>query len=549
MSLTQAQVETAFTVKKTFDFTTGVLTLADVTNWASLGINLKGSNFPLNTDELKVNFKIADPTGNTVFQSAGYSTNDYTTATWNETQSIPYSSTYSLPTDINGNYLNGTYSIVFKFQLITSGGTLTCEVNYSQNVCSCQTLCGGNKTISIETIVDYSTAIITATDKTNYGDYFAITRQNTIYPPPSTGYASQTTSAAANVYVNNLPTKRVVTGTWSAKIVSDVQYAVTADTFVVCRFEGSKEFDVTADQICKMLCVMANWRMSFYTKEKGKKNTADIERAFALANADFNLGVNAVRCGKDPSAYFANIYVLLGIDPNCDCGCDSVVGTPIIPTSVINGTDGRTAEFRVSGTIFQWKYEDEGGWTNLFDFSTLATQGANGENGTTVLFNEPAVAQSTVIQNGTTSAEDLFSENLPANTFQSDGDIVEVEYQMSISAGVAISTISFGGTVTLFQAPLSNQIDLDVRGTQFISGKLTYSKYNSNSVLVQHKFTNGLYGIGLTFGEMVFSNVVNMTVTGLDFTSTIPIVLSTTANTIGGVSVPYFIVTSKKIAQ
>ncbi len=111
MSLTQAQVETAFTVKKTFNFITGVLTLADVTDWATLGVNLKGSNFPANTNELKVNFKITDPTGNTVFESAGYSTNDYTTATWNETQIIPYSTTYSLPTDINGVYLNGTYSI------------------------------------------------------------------------------------------------------------------------------------------------------------------------------------------------------------------------------------------------------------------------------------------------------------------------------------------------------------------------------------------------------------------------------------------------------
>lgn len=537
---TAAQIQSVIVVSKQFDLTTGNLALTDISNYA-------GALTLASPYRIYGLFQVIDPNGTVVYINSGYVLDDFSSPDVNITAS-DFTKVITIPTATGGGYLFGTYTVNYKVQVIEDFGTTNLPTNIVTKLDSgvlCQPF-PDECTSTFE--YNCNTAIIKNTDTTSYGAYSSITRVHSLIPPPLSNQPTQTGNQTVLVYNSGVP----YTGTWSWLIESTLTYAVGNNTNIIVEVTGEGEQVVVCDtNFCKLLCVVLKYRTEFLKKLSARAATQQDWNNYNFVWDDYVAAYQAQLCGKEASQiqkYIDNIYNIIGIEDGCDCGCDGETPTPILATTIINGqdgadgTDGISPLLQVSGGFIQVSYDNGVTWANLLDITAIV-----GQNGTTVLFNEPAETQTTVIQNATTSAEDLFSQNLPANTFEADGDIVEVEYQMSITAGSATATISFGGTVTLFQAPLTNQIQLDIRGTQFISGKLTYSKYNSNSVLVQHKFTNGLFGIGLTFGNEVFSNVVNMTVTGLNFLSTIPIVLSTTATNIGAVSVPYFIVSVKKI--
>lgn len=537
---TAAQIQSVIVVSKQFDLTTGNLTLTDSSNYA-------GALTLASPYRIYGLFQVIDPNGTVVYINSGYVLDDFSSPDTNITAS-DFTKVITIPTATGGGYLFGTYTINYKVQVIEDFGTTNLPTNIVTKLDSgnlCQPF-PDECTSTFE--FNCNTAIIKNTDTTAYGAYASITRVHSLIPPPLSNQPTQTGNQTVLVYNSGVP----YTGTWSWLIESTLTYAVGNNTTIIVEVTGEGEQKVVCDtNFCKLLCVLLKYRTEFLKKAAARALTQQDWNNYNFVWDDYVAAYQAQLCGKDASQiqkYIDNIYNIIGIEDGCDCGCDGETPTPILATTIINGadgtdgTDGISPLLQVSGNYIQVSYDNGVTWSNLLDFGAIV-----GQNGTTVLFNEPAVAQATVIQNTTTASEDLFSESLPANTFEADGDIVEVEYQMSITAGSATATISFGGTVTLFQAPLTNQIALDIRSTQFISGKLTYSKYNSNSVLVQHKFTSGLFGLGLTFGDTVFSNTVNMTVTGLNFLSTIPIVLNTTATNIGAVSVPYFIVSVKKI--
>jgi hypothetical protein len=549
---TAAQIQSVIVVSKQFDLTTGNLTLTDISNYA-------GALTLASPYRIYGLFQVIDPNGTVVYINSGYVLDDFSSPDV-DINASDFTKVITIPTATGGGYLFGTYTVNYKVQVIEDFGTTNLPTNIVTKLDS-GNLCQPFPSECTSTFeFNCNTAIIKNTDTTAYGAYSSLTRVHSLIPPPLSNQPTQTGNQTVLVYNSGIP----YTGTWSWLIESTLTYAVGNNTTIIVEVTGEGEQVVVCDtNFCKLLCVLLKYRGQFLKKLAARAVTQQEWNDYNFVWDEYAAAYQAQLCGKSSSQiqqYIDKIYEVIGIDDACDCGCDGETPTPILATTIINGadgadgTDGISPLLQVSGGYIQVSYDNGVTWTNLLDINAIV-----GQNGTTVLFNEPAVAQTTVIQNATTASEDLFTESLPANTFQSDGDIVEVEYQISISAGTAIATISFGGVVTLppFEKnpPFpNNRLELDVRSTQFVSGKLTYSKYNSNSVLVQHKFTSGIYATfssvsTFTIGDVVFSNVENMTVTGLNFASTIPIVLNCTASNIGAVSVPYFIVTSKKIGN
>jgi len=414
MPITSAVLSSILRVKKEFNLETGDLDLTQLSDFAGYGI--------IAPDTAKTLLKVIDPLGATLYINAGFDTDDYTSPDFTL---VTTTKALTMPTDVNGDYLTGVYTIYMKCQVVDDSTTVVGSATTTSNVCDCAV------TVSIELEADYATAVLTSTDTTNYGAYSSISRTHTIYPPPVSGLASQTTSATTNVYSN------IVTTTWSSKIVTDITYLYANDTYVTCEVEGSAEINVEADTLCKTLCLLKKFRTDFYSKY-GKKNTADMEEAYQLAVNEFALAMQASRCGQNIDTYINKIYEITGLDPDCDCGCSGSFPTPVVPTSIINGTDGTdgvTPQFQNTGTWIQVSYDEGLTWNNLFSLASVTgAAGANGTNGTdgadgvAVLHNDLTASITT-----TDILQKLKTFSMTAGQLANDGDMIEVRVKFSVS--------------------------------------------------------------------------------------------------------------------
>lgn len=468
MPITSAQLSSALRVKKEFNLVNGDLDLTDLTNFAGLNII-----FP-NTWATLV--KIVDPTGAVVYQNAGFDTDNYNSPDFdNNTNTLAE----SIPTDVLGNYITGTYTIDLKCQVIQGDDTIYGSATTTSFVCGCTTV------VSINVDVDYATAVITTTDTTNYGAHVSLTRSHTIYPPPISGLPSQTTSATTNVYTN------IVTTTWSVQIESTIVTLKANDTYTTCEVSGSKEFLVEADTLCKTLCVLKTYRADLF-KKFGKVNTAEMERAWSLAMDEYVLAIQATRCGRPQSevqGYIDKAYAILGLDPTCDCGCSANDNpTPVVPTSIINGedgTDGVTPLFQNTGTWIQVSYNNGSTWSNLFSLASVTgatgaagANGLDGASGAIVLHND--ITNSTTVTN---SLELLANKTyqLPAGTLSNNGDILKIRARFTTSAETGANIkecyVYLGGSaVSIFSAFTRNQtlseIEMYITRTNPTEGKI-----------------------------------------------------------------------------
>ena len=410
MPITPSQLSSILRVKKEFNLVTGDLTLTDLTDFAGYGV--------IAPDTAKTLLKIVTPTGSVLYQNAGYDTDNYSSPDFTL---VTTTYTDTLPTDVNGDYLTGTYTVYMKCQVVDNSVTVEGSATSTAAVCGCSV------TVSIDLSVDYATALLTSVDTTNYGPYVSLTRVHTIYPPPISGLPSQTTSATTNVYSN------IVTTTWSSKVASTIVYLYANDTYVTCYAEGSKEILVEPDTLCATLCIIKKFRADFYSKF-GKKCSDDMEAAYNLACDEFALAMQAARCGQDITPYVNKIYEITGIDPNCDCGCSgSDYPTPVVPTSIINGTDGTdgvTPQFQNTGTWIQVSYNNGSTWNNLFSLASVTgatgpqgPAGTNGTNGVSVLENSYTPH--------TTTSHDIWqgieTYKLLAETVESNNDYLIIE--------------------------------------------------------------------------------------------------------------------------
>ena len=491
MPVTSAQIDSALRIKKEFNLITGAGTLTDLSNWSGIGV--------ISPDTAKVLLWIVTPTGSTLYKNAGYDTDTYTSPDFTLVDSTH---TFTIPQDVNGDYITGTYVVYAKAQVVDGGDTVYGSATSTAEVCNC------TATIGINIDVDYATAVLTSTDTTSYGAYSSLTRTHTIFPPPISGLPDQTTNATTNVYSN------IVTTTWSVEISSDVTYLKANDTYTTCRLVGSKEVVVEADTLCNTLCLIKKFRTDFYSKY-GKKCVDDMEKAYNLAMDEFYLAFMATRCGRPQSevqTYINKIYEITGLDPNCDCGCNAgEYPTPVVPTSIINGvdgTDGVTPEFQNTGTWIQVSYDEGNTWENLFSLASVTgAAGANGTNGTDGA-DGVAVLENDLTSDTTSNAgvETLKTYQLAAGQLASDGDMIEIRARFTVANKNAGTTTGdcyvFLGATQLTVSNILASVEgayhvIRVSRTAAATGKADFK------VAVMSKY-------GSYYGENVFANLISV---------------------------------------
>ena len=505
MPITSAQLSSILRVKKEFNLVNGDLDLTDLSNFAGAGV------ISPNTWDTLV--KIVAPTGAVVYQNAGFDTDVYTSPDFDNSED---ELAESIPTDVLGNYITGTYTIYLKCKVVQGADTIYGSATTTSFVCDCNTV------VSIDVDVDYATAVATTTDTTNYGAYHSLTRSHTIYPPPISGLPSQTTSATTNVYSN------IVTTTWSVQIESTIVTLKANDTYITCEVSGSKEFLVEADTLCKTLCVLKTYRADLF-KKFGKVNTVEMERAWSLAMDEYVLAIQATRCGRPQSevqGYIDKAYAILGIDPSCDCGCSASDNpTPVVPTSIVNGTDGTdgvTPEFQNTGTWIQVSYDEGSTWVNLFSLASVTgatgaagAAGANGLDGVTVLHNI-FPNTSTIGTGWETLPQGTYT--LPLATLTTDGDevVAKVAFTTPREAGLGTKEVrlSFNGN------PLNVTIPFALFNT-FTRGEiyLRFVRTSNTTAKVELKYSTYIIGSGGQDFYNTYNQALN-TIGSLDFTTT-----------------------------
>jgi len=505
MPITSAQLSSILRVKKEFNLVNGDLDLTDISNFAGSGVI-----FP-NTWATLV--KIVDPTGAVVYQNAGFDTDVYTSPDFNNATTTLDD---AIPTDVLGNYITGTYTIDLKCKVVQGADTIYGSATTTSFVCDCTTV------VSIDVDVDYATAVATTTDTTNYGAYFSLTRSHTIYPPPISGLPSQTTSATTNVYSN------IVTTTWSVQIESTIVTLKANDTYITCEVSGSKEFLVEADTLCKTLCVLKTYRADLF-KKFGKVNTVEMERAWSLAMDEYVLAIQATRCGRPQSevnGYIDKAYAILGLDPTCDCGCSASDNpTPVVPTSIVNGTDGTdgvTPTFQNTGTWIQVSYDNGSTWINLFSLASVTgatgatgAAGADGADGVAVLYNE-FPNSSTIGTGWETLVGGTYT--LPLATLTTNGDelVLKVAFTTPREAGLGTKEVrlSFDGN------PLNVSVPLALFGN-LTRGEIAvrFVRTSNTTAKVELKYSSFVSATGGANLYQVFNQTLN-TIGSLNFTTT-----------------------------
>lgn len=435
---TQAQIEAALAIQGTYSLISGAASFTDVTNYAGLGI--------ATPDTVKILLYIQDSTGALFYKNAGYDTATFTSP---DLEPLLGTDTYSytLPTDITGAYLQGQYTVNMKVQVVEGGVTVNAFKALYQNITA---TCNGI-TVSVAPNVTYNTAIVSVTDNTNYKGYTALTNTLTLYPPPPSGQASQNMVASgspATLIYQPSPGTYPYTGVWTWTLVSDVTYNdATTGAATTCRLTAQGSFNVVQSQLCKVYCVLKQYRGEVLQHLAQKQTYAQLELDnLVRAEGEYMLAWAASLCGKPQTeidVYITNIYALINKSPDCACGCDDGTSQPLVPTSIINGIDGTDGSVIYNGsgapagglgvvgdyyidTATGDLYEKTGASTWTFLMSIIGPTGATGAagaagaagaDGVAVLYNE-FPAQATTV-NG--SWETLETYTVPAAQLDSNG--------------------------------------------------------------------------------------------------------------------------------
>jgi len=240
-----------------------------------------------------------------------------------------------------------------------------------------------------------------------------------------------------------------------------------------------------------------------------------MEKAYNLAMDEFYLAFMATRCGRPQSeiqGYINKIYEITGLDPDCDCGCNAgEYPTPVVPTSIINGTDGTdgvTPEFQNTGTWIQVSYDSGNTWNNLFSLASVTgAAGANGTNGTNGA-DGVAVLENDLTSDTTTNAgvETLKTYQLSAGQLASDGDMIEIRARFTVANKNSGTTTGdcyvFLGATQLTLSNILASVEgayhvIRVSRTAATTGKADFK------VAVMSKF-------GSYYGENVFANLISV---------------------------------------
>lgn len=537
----------------------------DITDWAGLGYTTGAG------DVVKGIFKVIDPVGQVIYENSGYASDVFSSQDWDLTDLV--APQFNLLTYTGTDTpVYGDYIFLWKVQVTPNGlGAFVVEKEFIVGLSNQL-----SPTLSLEDAYDCDYATFTSTDTTTYGapagyTIQSITKTHVTRPPlvskKSDGVTAQpTVTSSSTTNLLAAPNNPLWTGAYSSSIAAIITYKSGNNYTIVNCPAVEKDTTVVCDtSLCKLFCYLKK----LYTKYfdfLAVGNTVEANMALSKWQKGSDIFVmiwKATTCSTgDVESLTKKFYDVTGFTAGCDCGCDDDMPAPVIPTNVINGTDGTdglTAEFRVTGTLFQWRYTTGGGWTTLFDFSTISglngtsfLQGSGvpssglGENGDSYLDidtddlylktagswavtgnikgSSGAVVLHNDISNSATtgtSLQTLKTYTIPANQLTTDGDYLIVRARFSTSTATTISS--------------TKAVGIYFNGSAVISGTFTASNIDvfeyevwinrfSNTVVKIKASSAAAYAIlpivaGSTLGGFATTAGLNLTTTTYDITA------------------------------
>lgn len=551
MAITQQQLENTLNLKGVFSLINGAATLTDSSVWSSLGVT-----------SAKILLQINDPTGDLVYQNAGYFTANYGAPDLDVFASVPTFS-FTLPQDINGAYLQGTYTINIAIQIISAFGTQTFSDTVYENVSSC---CNG-VVANVTPVINYLNAQVTVVDNTNYGNFISVANTITLYPDPTAGQAAQTATGSGTPYtlIWQPPMgQKTYTGNWKWTLSSVLTYIdQTTQAQTTCLVTGSGVFEVNQNPICKVLCFINKYVAQVQLQQANSTiNAALMERQLIQAQGYFALLLGMNDCGKNGEAYVNMIYRLIGVlnpnDGDC-CGCGGTNVTPLIPSQSINGSDGTDglsflqgvgapgSGLGVVGDSYLnstnddlYKKTGSSTWT-----LTGNLQGAQGVSGAIVLHND--ISNSATLG---TALEILKTYTLPLNTLSTDGSFLKIRAEFTTSTANASPSTKLVGLYfngNSIADAFEPYIIFNGQGRKIIL-EATVNRF-SNTVLKNEQYFDLLYGF-LVGSQSSIQPVINQgifSMAGLNLTTTVyDITAKANGEVIGDITCTLFTVTYYK---
>lgn len=318
-----ALVSTDFQATWQFASTLKSFSFKDIADYNAQGVGL---------NEITGVIKVVDPANNTHYNNTNFSDPDI-----DPDVSLTSVKTILLPTDANGNVLQGTYTITYTVR--GSSGTISPAVDVSKTIT--HVLAYTSPTVKLTLTANCLKPLMQSVDGTNYLSGTTtptITRAHKIIYPEALGKTS-VTGVAATLETNVFFTVKDSVLTHSSSLTSTLSYNFATNVFVTDSISGSKFVDVACDgELCDIYCcVKAEWDR--YNDNKG---TNKIKAEGHLANFHQMTGLmelirTALECGKDTDiSTFTQRIQDIG---NCESGCGCDDGTPILVTGLGGGVN------------------------------------------------------------------------------------------------------------------------------------------------------------------------------------------------------------------
>lgn len=305
-----------FTTK--FDFQSSsvqTFDLNDITNYAGEGIALVN---------VKGNFKIEGPAG-PIYENTNFGSPDIV-----GNVSLEFN-TISIPNDVDGNPIIGTYTITYT--VLIGGGTEPGTYTKINTYSYCSNYIAPTVALTLEANCDCAT--VTSTDVTTYaiaGVNPTITRTHKLFYPANLELTNLTGSGVIiqAVYPD------VYTGTYTGKVTSTVVYTFPDNLIIQWTITGSDEIqnDCTLSQ-CTIYCGMKKLTDLFYQYQ----SIANFAQAQVVFNQLMQIEIlmtnwiNARECGKpaDAAIWIQKIMDIGNFDENCGCGNNTTEPIQVIP--------------------------------------------------------------------------------------------------------------------------------------------------------------------------------------------------------------------------
>lgn len=307
------------TGKIVIDVINSSIKVYDTTDWAADGINI-----PPDTASIFLKVQCVSASGTvTIYDNLSGGTADIIvgTDTYKEVAT-------SIPTGPDGDVLQGEWVVTMQAEVNAASRTeLETIFSYVLNYAWPK--------ICVVPVVSCEGSTAQSTDKTDYGPYATtITRAHTLYPPPASKQANKTTSLATNIY------SPIYTKTWTAEVVSEVEFTFEDEFVVIKEISGVNEFEVVCTtDMCKIMCCIRK----MFAEYKKLLTQVGLAKAKAYLNDVVNPATGQIclylleeRCGNATKAAAAitELKSITGCGECNDCGGDEpVLVIPTVPTN------------------------------------------------------------------------------------------------------------------------------------------------------------------------------------------------------------------------